>query len=57
MKMYVCICGYWVTENDGNGDIKLFIFAGQVFLVEWLSDLPGNVSNDFDNYYKSRNLL
>lgn len=33
---------YWIEENDGNGDLKVFVPAGSVYIVQDVSELPGN---------------
>lgn len=57
MTVYICIKDYSFEKNDGNGDVKVFIFEGQMFYFSSVNggrlDLPGNFNSDYnDNFEK-----
>lgn len=56
MTVYVCIKDYSFEQNDGNGDMKVFIFEGQMFYFRSFNsgiwDLPGNFNSDYDDNFE-----
>jgi hypothetical protein len=63
MKFWVCKESYSFKDNDGNGDITVFVFAGQIFGFSEYGEnqggmwtLPGNFGGAFSPNFLEINL-